>query len=193
MSNIVGVARHGYFGNIYSWGIDDLAGELNTSTPLGVHFTVSGGDDPRVDGDAFDDAMLEILAKGTPVVWVAHSLGADQALRWCRKANARGLRVPLVCPIDPVSWDSDANSFQAGRWEVDANVDRVVGFLSTSFPGEGRVFRAAGNDHTLISDTQLELPHAVPRGFGTDIASSPIVHRAIIEAVKDLVTQLVLK
>jgi hypothetical protein len=32
--------------------------------------------------------------------------GADQALRFARKAKVAGFRLPLICPVDPVSWDS---------------------------------------------------------------------------------------
>lgn len=183
MMKIVGRVRHGYFGNIYSWGMDDLCAELNRATAEWVHFTLSGGDDPRLDQVASDAAFLAEIQAGATGIDIGHSLGADGLLRFARTAKAVGVKLPLACPVDPVCWDSDANAFIAGRWEVDDNVARVVGFASDTFPGGGRVFRAAGNTVTDVSDVQLALPHAVPRGMGIDIASAPAVHKAIIDAV----------
>jgi hypothetical protein len=187
--NIVGVCRHGLGGELYSTGMDKLAAELNAATPAGCHFTVSGGNDPRLDEDSFDNGLLAALGKGATVIYIGHSLGADAALRFCQLAAANRFNLPLVCPVDPVSWDSNAAQFSAGRWEVGANVARVIGYLSTSFPGEGRVFPAPGNATTQITDTQLDLPHATLPG-GLDIASSPVVHAAIIAGGKDVVTKL---
>src|SRR5205085_294436 len=109
------------------------------------------------------------------VIFIGHSLGADQALRFARKAKVAAFRLPLTCRVDPVSWDSNATQWAAGRWEVDDNVDRVLGFLSTSFPGEGRVFRATGNNTTDVSDVQLSLPHATfPGGLASRLRRSYI-------------------
>jgi len=179
---------HGLGGDLYSTGMDRLAEEINRATPVGWHAVVSGGNDPRLDKNSFDNGLLAALGKGATVIFIGHSLGADQALRFARKAKVAGFRLPLICPVDPVSWDSNATQWTAGRWEVDDNVDRVLGFLSTSFPGEGRVFRATGNTTTDVSDVQLSLPHATFPG-GLDIASSPIVHQAIIAGVKDVVAR----
>jgi len=186
--NIIGVCRHGLGGDLFSTGMDKLAAELNAATPDGCHFTVSGGNDPRLDEASFDQGLLAALTKGATVIYIGHSLGADAALRFCELAAANNFNLPLVCPVDPVSWDSNAAQVAAGRWEVGSNVARVIGFLSTSFPGEGRVYPAAGNVTTQITDTQLDLPHATLPG-GLDIASSPIVHAAIISGVKDVITQ----
>lgn len=192
LPKVIVVARKGLIGNLYSSGLVTLAVELNKATRTGVHCTVSGGDDPRIGGDAFDDALLnEISVPGVSCIYIGHSLGADQALRFARKAKLRGIKLPLICPIDPVCWDSDAKVFQPGVWEVDDNVIRVCGFRSISYPGMGRVVRAAGNTVTEISDPQLNVPHAVanPPG-GLDIATSPVVHSAIRVAVLTAVAQL---
>jgi len=184
--NIIGVCRHGLGGDFYSTGMDRLAEKLNAVTPSGCHFTVSGGNDPRIDETSFDQGLLAAMSKGAVVIYIGHSLGADAALRFCQLAAANKFNLPLVCPVDPVSWDSNAAQFVAGRWEVGSNIARVIGFLSTAFPGEGRVYPAAGNTTTQISDTQLQLPHATLPG-GLDIASSPIVHDAIIAGVTDVI------
>src|SRR5262249_4963791 len=136
--NII-VVRHGLGGDLYSTGMDKLAEEINRATPVGRHAVVSGGNDPRLDENSFDNGLLAALGKGATVIFIGHSLGADQALRFARKAKVAGFRLPLVCPVDPVSWDSKATQWTAGRWEVDDNVDRVVGFLSTSFPARARL------------------------------------------------------
>jgi len=52
--NIIGVCRHGLGGDLFSTGMDKLAAELNAATPDGCHFTVSGGNDPRLDEASFD-------------------------------------------------------------------------------------------------------------------------------------------
>jgi hypothetical protein len=187
--NIIGVCRHGLGGDLYSTGMDQLAAKLNAATPVGCHFTVSGGNDPRLDEASFDQGLLAAMGKGGVVIYIGHSLGADAALRFCQLAARANFKLPLICPVDPVSWDSNAAQFQAGRWEVGPNVARVIGFLSTAFPGRGRVFPAAGNTTTQITDTQLNLPHATLPG-GLDIASSPDVHAAIISGVMDVVAQL---
>ena len=189
MMNVLGVCRHGLGGDMFSTGMDRLAAELNRQTPAGCHFTASGGNDPRLDGDSFDAGLLAAAQKGATLVLAGHSLGADEVLRLCDKARVAGIRLPLVCPIDPVCWDGDAQQWSAGRWEVGDNVDLVVGYLSTSFPGGGRVFCAPGNKTTIVSDTQLDLPHAAMPG-GLDIASSPVVHAAIVAAVRALVVKL---
>ena len=185
--NIVGRVRHGLMGNIYSWGMDDLCAELNCATPEGCHFTLSGGDDPRFDQAASDAAFLAALKAGAVGIDVGHSLAADALLRFSVQAQAAGIKLPLICPVDPVCWDSDAASWSAGRWEVGSNVARVVGFRSTTYPGGGAVFPAAGNTTTIISDPQLPYVHAVPRGAGLDIASAPEVHSAILAAVLEVV------
>jgi hypothetical protein len=187
--NIIGVCRHGLGGDLYSTGMDKLAAELNDATPVGCHFTVSGGNDPRLDESSFDQGLLVALSKGATVIYIGHSLGADAALRFCQLAAVNKFNLALVCPVDPVCWDSNAAQFAAGRWEVGPNVARVIGFLSTAFPGQGRVFPAAGNTTTRITDKQLNLPHATLPG-GLDIASSPDVHAAIISGVMDVIAEL---
>lgn len=183
---IYGVCRHGLGGNLYSTGMDKLCAELNKVTPAGVHFTVSGGDDPRFDEAQFDEGLLNMLAKGTTVIYTGHSLGADAAIRFADLAKSHGYKLPLICPIDPVCWDTNATI--PGIWEIGDNVSRVVSYRSVTFPGGGLVRAKAGNTTTQITDVQLQLPHATMPG-GLDIASSPQTHQAVIAAVLAVVNQ----
>lgn len=185
---IIGVCRHGLWGNLFSTGMDELAVLLNQHTPNDTHFTVSGGDDPRIDEDEFDAGLFHHLAQGDDVIYIGHSLAADASVRFSVKCADLGYKLPLIGAIDPVSWDSNAAAFLPGHWEVRDNVKRVLCYRSVTFPGEGVVFRAAGNTVTDVVDTQLDLPHAVanPPG-GADIANSPIVHAALLKAVLQVV------
>ena len=75
--NIVGVCVHGLGGDLYSTGMDTLAAELNRITPTGCHFTVRGGNDPRLEDATITSDLLSALAKGATVIYIGHSLGAD--------------------------------------------------------------------------------------------------------------------
>jgi hypothetical protein len=185
--NIVGVCVHGLGGNLFSTGMDTLAAELNRITPVGCHFTVRGGNDPRLEDATITSDLLSALVKGATVIYIGHSLGADSALRFAQAAH--NFRLPLICPVDPVSWDSNAQQVVPGRWEVGSNVARVIGYRTNAFPGGGRIVLAAGNTATNLTDTTLDVPDASPPS-GLDIASSPDVHAAIIAGVRDLVTQM---
>jgi hypothetical protein len=164
--------------------MDTLATELNRVTPVGCHFTVRGGNDPRLEEATITSDLLSALAKGATVIYIGHSLGADSALRFAQAAH-----IPLICPIDPVSWDSNAQQVVPGRWEVGSNVERVIGYRTNTFPGGGRIVPAAGNTITNLTDTTLGMPHASPPG-GLDIASSPEVHATIVAGMRDVVTQM---
>ena len=185
--NIVGVCVHGLGGNFFSTGMDTLAAELNRITPVGCHFTVRGGNDPRLEDATITSDLLSALAKGATVIYIGHSLGADSALRFTQTAH--NFKLPLICPVDPVSWDSNAQQVVPGRWEVGSNVERVIGYRTNTFPGGGRIALAAGNTVTNLTDTTLDVPDASPPS-GLDIASSPDVHAAIIAGVRDVVTQM---
>jgi hypothetical protein len=174
-------------GNLFSTGMDTLAAELNRITPVGCHFTVRGGNDPRLEDATITSDLLSALVKGATVIYIGHSLGADSALRFAQAAH--NFRLPLICPVDPVSWDSNAQQVVPGRWEVGSNVARVIGYRTNAFPGGGRIVLAAGNTATNLTDTTLDVPDASPPS-GLDIASSPDVHAAIIAGVRDVVTQM---
>jgi pimeloyl-ACP methyl ester carboxylesterase len=166
--NIVGVCVHGLGGNLFSTGMDTLAAELNRITPVGCHFTVRGGNDPRLEDATITSDLLSALVKGATVIYIGHSLGADSALRFAQAAH--NFRLPLICPVDPVSWDSNAQQVVPGRWEVGSNVARVIGYRTNAFPGGGRIVLAAGNTATNLTDTTLDVPDASPPS-GLDIAS----------------------
>ena len=185
--NIVGVCVHGLGGNFFSTGMDSLATELNRVTPVGCHFTVRGGNDPRLEDVAITSDLMSALGKGATVIYIGHSLGADSALRFAQAA--RNFKLALVCPVDPVSWDSNAQQAVPGRWEVGSNVARVIGYRTNTFPGGGSIVLAAGNTVTNLTDTTIDVAHASPPGR-LDIASSPEVHAAIITGVRDVVTQM---
>ena len=167
--------------------MDTLAAELNWITPVGCHFTVRGGNDPRIEDATITADLLSALAKGAMVIYIGHSLGADSALRFTQTAH--NFKLPLICPVDPVSWDSNAQQVVPGRWEVGSNVERVIGYRTNTFPGGGRIALAAGNTVTNLTDTLLDVPHASPPR-SLDIASSPEVHAVIVAAVHDIVTQM---
>jgi len=185
--NIVGICVHGLGGNLFSTGMDKLAAELNRITPVGCHFTVRGGNDPRLEDSTITSDLLSALTKGATVIYIGHSLGADSALRFAQTAH--NFTLPLICPVDPVSWDSNAQQVAPGRWEVGSNVARVIGFRTNTFPGGGRIVQAPGNAVTNITDLTLNVPHANLPG-ALDIASAPEVHAAIIAGVRDVVKQI---
>jgi pimeloyl-ACP methyl ester carboxylesterase len=185
--NIIGVCVHGLGGNLFSTGMDKLAAELNRTTPVGCHFTVRGGNDPRLEDATITSDLVSALSKGATVIYIGHSLGADSALRFAQAAH--NFMLPLICPVDPVSWDSNAQHVVPGRWEVGSNVARVIGFRTNTFPGGGRIVLGPGNTVTNISDTTLNVPHANIPG-ALDIASAPEVHSAIIAGVSEVVKQM---
>jgi hypothetical protein len=140
---------------------------------------------------ALPELLVQLKSSGYKIVqmviYIGHSLGADSALRFTQAAH--NFKLPLICPVDPVSWDSNAQQVVPGRWEVGSNVERVIGYRTNTFPGGGRIVLAAGNTVTNLTDTTLNVPHASPPG-GLDIASSPEVHAAIVAGVHDVVTQM---
>jgi hypothetical protein len=171
----------------FSTGMDTLAVELNRITPVGCHFTVRGGNDPRLEEATITSDLLSALTKGATVIYIGHSLGADSALRFAQAAH--NFKLPLICPSDPVSWDSNAQQVVPGRWEVGSNVERVIGYRTNAFPGGGRIVLAAGNTVTNLADTTLGVPQASPPG-GLDIASSPEVHATIVAGIRDVVARM---
>ena len=94
-----------------------------------------GGNDPRLEDVAITSDLMSALGKGATVIYIGHSLGADSALRFAQAA--RNFKLPLICPVDPVSWDSNAQQAVPGRWEVGSNVARLIGYRTNTFPGGG--------------------------------------------------------
>ena len=79
--------------------MDTLATELNRVTPVGCHFTVRGGNDPRLEEATITSDLLSALAKGATVIYIGHSLGADSALRFAQAAHILLLSVRSILSV----------------------------------------------------------------------------------------------
>lgn len=178
--NIYGLCIHGLAGDIFSNSMNNLAATLNKATPSGVHFTVVGGDDPRVFTPMIEAGIDTALTKGATLILIGHSLGADLVVYECNKLQAKGVQVPIAAPVDPVDWAGTSTT--PGIWAVGANVDLVINPYQDGYPGGGHVVRAPGNTHTDVRLMHMpQYPHASITGY--DIGSCPETQSAITKAV----------
>ena len=185
--NIYGLCIHGLAGDLFSNSMNGLAARLNTATPEGCHFTIVGGDDPRVYTAMIEAGLDDAIAKGATPILIGHSLGADMVVQECNRLKGRGIKVPLAGVVDPVDWTS--NSTQAGIWQISDNVDVVINPYQNNYPGGGHVERAANNDHTDVRLMHMpQYPHASITGY--DIGSCPETQNALVEAVQSYIASI---
>lgn len=182
---IFGLCIHGLLGDIYSNSMNGLAFTLNKETPDGVHFTVVGGNDPRMFKPMIEAAIDSAIARGEIIILIGHSLGADLVVEECNRLVGR-TQVPIAGVVDPVDW---TGTHRAGIWEIDRNVDLCINPYQDQYPGGGHVVRTPGNDHTEVRLMHLpQYPHAAIVGY--DIGSCPETQTAIVEAVKHYIAGL---
>ena len=181
MNVIYGLCIHGLMGNVYSNSMNALANTLNKETRGGCHFTVVGGDDPRVFTNLIEAGIDTAVAHGSTVILIGHSLGADMVVEQCNRLRAKGVRVPVAGVVDPVDW---TGTHTAGIWEIGDNVDLVINPYQNAYPGGGHVIRAPGNAHTMVKLMHMpQYPHAAI--VGLDIGSCPETQSALVAAVKE--------
>jgi len=182
--NVYGLCIHGLMGDVYSNSMNNLAARLNKVTPAGCHFTVVGGNDPRVFTAMIEDGIDKAIGKGAVPILIGHSLGADMVVNQCNRLQTRGIKVPFAGAVDPVDWAGTDTT--PGIWAIGANVDVVINPYQDVYPGGGHVVRAAGNKHTDIRLMHMpQYPHASVAGY--DIGSCPETQNAMVQGVMDYI------
>src|ERR1700678_4486397 len=100
MNHTFDVACNGLLEQAFGSPVDDLATWLNNNTPEGFHLTVIGGADPRPGAQGYIDDMIAEGQKGTPTIFIGHSLGAMLSFYAADALKAAGLTSPLFVSID---------------------------------------------------------------------------------------------
>jgi hypothetical protein len=160
------------WGGMFSWGIDDMARELNRG---GVRASV-------FQHDQRDALVREFIKKyqgvsdSEPLCIVAHSAGSDDAIYIARELQKMGINVDLLIALDgvdevviPKNVKICYNYWMPGAWG-DSNFLRGLPYeqepgssgklTNINLQEEGRSLREAGASHTTL-DKDLILRQVV--------------------------------
>lgn len=152
------------FGNPLS----TLADYLNENTPVGIHFNVVGGVDPRppVQQTIFDSVVADMNA-GKRLIFIGHSLGAGLCYYLADYLNAKGLNAPLFVAVDPTQWGSNMppdapwalTPANPGKWVAPSNIGMFVNLHQPVYPGGG-VCVSGGDDIAVPGTDHIGIPNA---------------------------------
>ena len=150
--------------DVFSLGMDTLAGELNTR---GIDATSHSHNDWKLIADKA--AMNYKAGKEGPIILIGHSLGADAVMEMADYLGDKGVPVALVVPFDATQ------SFPAP-----GNVARVLNLTQRDYayvrPGPG--FRGSLRNVDLSSDPNID---------HLNIDKSPRLHALVIGEVLSIV------
>ncbi|MFG1425470.1 thioesterase domain-containing protein [Roseixanthobacter glucoisosaccharinicivorans] len=152
--------------NVFSLGMDDLAGKLQAK---GISATVyEYGQWPQLAEDAVEWSKAHRKA---PVVIIGHSLGADAAIEMAERMTALGVPPRLVVTFDPVGVTAVANT--GGRFVN--YFQNNNGFGKSLAIGAG--FKGSLANRNL--DNTASLDHF-------NIEKSPTLHAEVIKMIQAL-------
>lgn len=163
------ILMRGLAGNIYSRGMDALGSKLAKLKNVD-YITVE-------DYKSWRSIRDRISKFKDPTVIGGHSFGANAAVRIGRELDGR-VNIPLLVSVDPSpywSW----SLLSSGSGAVSMNVQQVLNQYQTSgLIGRQKLWRESGSNDR-IKNIAVESSH-------TEIDDLPLVHDAIIAAVKSL-------
>lgn len=148
--------------NIFSLGMDTLAGELNSR---GVYATV----DNHTAWEGLADQAAARYKAGTegPIIIIGHSLGADATMAMAAYLGDRGVPVALVVPFDGTK-----------SYPASANVGRVINLSQHYWMSRGAGFHGTLVNVDLRSDPNID---------HLNIDKSPRLHARVISEVLSVV------
>lgn len=118
--NVTIILVRGLFGMVYSRGMDALAAKLQRAgykTQVWNHswlFIAFFGNSERIAAE-----VRRLLSIGQTPILIGHSFGANTILIVARILDALGVKLPLVCAVDPA---------QQYDCSIPKNVQRALGF-----------------------------------------------------------------
>ena len=148
--------------NIFSLGMDTLAGELNRR---GVYSTV----DNHADWQSLADQAAASYKAGKegPIILIGHSLGADAVMEMAAYLGRRGVPVALVVPFDGTA-----------SYAASSNVARVLNLTQHYYMARGPGFHGSLINVDLRSDPNID---------HLNIDKSPRLHARVIGEVLSIV------
>lgn len=102
---------------VFSTGMDQLRDQLREQGVASATIMHTAG------GATADEIIKEQEFRGSPIIIIGHSLGADEAAAICRRLGDGNVRVDLMITIDPVAAP-----------QVPANVRRAVNYYCSDGP-----------------------------------------------------------
>jgi pimeloyl-ACP methyl ester carboxylesterase len=161
--------------DLYSMGMDQLAGELRSS---GIDATVYREEQWRELAEAID-ARYQPTSAHEPLVLIGFSYGADDVLKTALQLDHRGIVCDAVITIDPVTPP-----------KVPGNVRVCYNFFQTNriwdlFPWfRGVPLESEQPGNLMNINLRKDHPELLEPNTGhTNIAANPRIHRAIIDRV----------
>ncbi|HTZ04073.1 MAG TPA: thioesterase domain-containing protein [Xanthobacteraceae bacterium] len=148
--------------NIFSLGMDTLAGQLNKR---GIYATV----DNHADWQSLADSAAANYKAGKegPIILIGHSLGADAVMEMAAYLGRRGVPVALVVPFDGTS-----------AFPASANVARVLNLSQHYWMTRGPGFHGSLINVDLRGDPNID---------HLNIDKSPRLHARVIAEVLAIV------
>lgn len=170
--------------DLFSWGLTDLAGELQQQGIDAV--AMSGTDWPKL-ADSLVKAYEGVDNPG-PLVFIGHSYGTDNAIELSRVLNEHHIPVKLIISLDGTSPPP-----------IPSNVERCVHVYVRSVGGVIDPVQLPGHEISLEAGntvTDLENIAATPELFGPDVIgmthmdidTNPAMHRFAMDLVLPLCT-----
>lgn len=172
--------------DVFSIGLNSLETEL---LERGIAAEALSGPQWESIAEAIEKQHVD-SARRSPLVFVGHSYGSDDAIHLARALQAKGITVDLLLLLD--STDPPP---------IPANVVRCVHYYIPNALGDlapdqfsgNPVFAAAGNDRTEIVNRIVSEEEFGPGVRGVDhfnLESSGVLHAAIVEEVERLLASL---
>ncbi|MFG1481012.1 thioesterase domain-containing protein [Xanthobacter sp. V4C-4] len=152
--------------NVFSYGLDDLAAKLNARGIPAVVYEY--GQWQQLADQASAVSRSE---RGSPIIIVGHSLGADAAIEAAERLTALGTPARLVITFDPVGVSTVGPA--AGKFVNYYQSNNGYGKRLTAGPG----FR--GNLFNRNLDAMAAIDHF-------NIEKSPVLHSEVVASVQAL-------
>lgn len=152
--------------NVFSYGMDDLAAKLNAR---GIPATVyEYGQWEQVAAQA---SAVSKADRGSPIIIIGHSLGADAAIEAGERLTALGTPAKLVVTFDPV-----------GVTSVGAASGKFVNYYQSN-NGYGKRLSAGPGFRGRLVNRNLDSVTALDH---FNIEKSPALHSEVIASVQSL-------
>ena len=155
--------------NIFSTGLDTLAGELNKA---GIPARSTSLGDPQARARAISTAYAA-SRRNRPVILVGHSYGADEAIRIAGALDTLGVPVALLITFDPTI-----------KGPVTRNVRRALNFHTADDGIWSPITAVPGYKGTLVNRNVKNGKNAVGDVNHFNVEKSGALHAVAVREIK---------